>query len=113
MAVGHKTGGRQRGTRNKASIEKEQKIAESGLTPLDYMLGILRDTKATYDMRIEAAKSAAPYVHPKLAALTVAGQIDSKVEMTVEEREAAERRRVEEAQAIIDRAFGATTVETV
>ena len=43
----------------------------------------------------------------------MAGQIDSKVEMTVEEREAAERRRVEEAQAIIDRAFGATTVETV
>src|SRR6478609_9021142 len=71
MAVGHKTGGRQRGTRNKASIEKEQKIAESGLTPLDYMLGVLRDTKATYEMRIEPAKSAAPYVHPKLAALTL------------------------------------------
>ena len=43
----------------------------------------------------------------------MAGQIDSKVEMTVEEKAAAEQRKIAEAQAIIDRAFGATTVETV
>ena len=67
MAVGRKTGGRRPGSRNRVSIEKEQKIAESGLTPLDYMLGILRDTKATYDMRIEAAKSAAPYCASEVA----------------------------------------------
>ena len=38
-----KTGGRQKGTRNKLTAQREAEIAASGLTPLDYMLRILRD----------------------------------------------------------------------
>jgi hypothetical protein len=33
------------------------------------MLSILRDEAAPADLRFEAAKAAAPYVHPKLAAI--------------------------------------------
>jgi hypothetical protein len=33
------------------------------------MLSILRDEKAPTDLRFEAAKAAAPYVHPRLAAI--------------------------------------------
>ncbi|WP_018900409.1 hypothetical protein [Rhizobium sp. 2MFCol3.1] len=67
MAAGKKTGGRIKGTPNKASAERQKKIIQSGLTPLDFMLSILRDeTKPTED-RFEAAKAAAPYVHPKLS----------------------------------------------
>lgn len=72
-----KTGGRRKGVRNKASVEREKAVAESGLTPLDFMLNIMRGSPpegagpaeqiAFSTLRFEAAKAAAPYVHPKLA----------------------------------------------
>lgn len=67
MARGVKTGGRTKGTPNKATAAKEALIAASGLTPLEYMLSVLRDAKADDAARMEAAKSAAPYCHPKRA----------------------------------------------
>ncbi len=62
-----KVGGRQKGTPNKATAAKQAAIAASGLTPLDFMLNVLRDEKQDYEKRMDAAKSAAPYVHPKRA----------------------------------------------
>lgn len=59
--------GRKAGAPNKATAERQRAVEESGLTPLDYMLGIMRDEAKPDDMRFEAAKAAAPYVHPKLA----------------------------------------------
>lgn len=59
--------GRRAGSPNKATAERQRAIEESGLTPLDYMLGIMRDEAMTPESRFEAAKAAAPYVHPKLA----------------------------------------------
>lgn len=76
MAAGKKTGGRTKGTPNKASVERAAKIAASGLTPLDYMLAILRDEDAPDERRDDMAKAAAPYVHPKLAAVDHRGKID-------------------------------------
>jgi hypothetical protein len=40
---GERRGGRAKGTPNRASVERQAAIAASGLTPLDYMLAILRD----------------------------------------------------------------------
>lgn len=61
--------GRKRGAPNKATAARQKAVEQSGLTPLDYMLSIMRDeTKPTED-RFEAAKAAAPYVHPKLASV--------------------------------------------
>src|ERR1700741_1854719 len=37
------------------------------LTPLDYMLGVLRNPHTTSPRRDDMAKSAAPYVHPRLS----------------------------------------------
>jgi hypothetical protein len=59
--------GRPKGARNKATAKREAEISASGLTPLDYMLGLLRDASNDPLTRFEAAKAAAPYVHPKLA----------------------------------------------
>lgn len=59
--------GRPKGTPNKATAEREAVIAASGLTPLDYMLGLLRDETQSREVRIDAAKSAAPYCHARLA----------------------------------------------
>lgn len=64
---GKKTGGRQKGTPNKATAARQDEITNSGLTPLDYMLGILRDETTDPKRRDWAAKEAAPYVHPRLA----------------------------------------------
>jgi hypothetical protein len=61
-----KSGGRVAGTKNKQLLEKEKAIAASGLTPLDYMLGLLRDEAQDQEVRLDAAKSAAPYCHARL-----------------------------------------------
>lgn len=58
---------------NKATAKKAAEIAASGLTPLDYMLNILRNEKEAPARRDEMAKAAAPYVHPKLAAVEHSG----------------------------------------
>jgi hypothetical protein len=36
-------GGRTKGTPNRASAAKAAEIAASGLTPLDYMVGVMRE----------------------------------------------------------------------
>ena len=74
MANGKKTGGRRKGTPNRATAARAEEIAKSGLTPLDFMLQKMRDLKAEDAVRLDAAKSAAPYVHPRLAAIEHTGK---------------------------------------
>src|SRR5205085_6055105 len=66
---GERRGGRKHGTPNKATAARQAEVAASGITPLEYMLKVLRDENADPHQRFEAAKSAAPYVHPKLASI--------------------------------------------
>ncbi len=74
MAIGKKTGGGSRkGIPNKATAKREAEIANSGLTPLDYMLGVLRDSRSDKEDKHWAAQNAAPYVHPKLATVQLGG----------------------------------------
>ena len=64
--------GRPYGSRNKATEKQKaeiDKIAASGLTPLEYMLSVMRDEQADTATRLDAAVKAAPYVHPKLATI--------------------------------------------
>jgi hypothetical protein len=85
MAKSRKTGGRKKGVPNRATASKAAAIAESGQIPLDYMLAVMRDEKAPAERRDEMAKAAAPYVHPKLAAVEHSGNVT----MTHEDRLAA------------------------
>lgn len=64
-----RTGGRQKGTPNKVTLERESIIAASGLTPLEWMLSVLRDIEQPIDRRDDMAKAAAPYVHPRLSSV--------------------------------------------
>jgi hypothetical protein len=73
MAAGVKTGGRVKGTPNKATAHRQAKIQAEGITPLDYMLKTLRDEGRDHEERMQAATAAAPYVHPKLATTTLKG----------------------------------------
>jgi|HubBroStandDraft_6_1064221.scaffolds.fasta_scaffold1961456_1 hypothetical protein len=69
MARGRKTGGRQKGTRNRATKEARAAAAATGVLPLDYMLAVMRDTAADHKRRDAMAMAAAPYLHVKLSAL--------------------------------------------
>ena len=60
--------GRPKRSKNRRTVETALRAAAEGLTPLEYLLTVLRDESADPSARFEAAKAAAPYVHPRLAA---------------------------------------------
>jgi hypothetical protein len=83
MAHGHKTGGRQKGTPNKAKARLDATLAEATgwvtaglspseiatMTPLQVMLHAMRFEVESGQLRSAAliAEKAAPYIHAKLA----------------------------------------------
>src|SRR4051812_2575062 len=79
MAKYMRTGGRQVGTKNRATIEREARAKagiaaalEGGMMPLDVILLVMRDPAAAVTERqYEAACAAAPFLHPKLSSTTV------------------------------------------
>ena len=63
--------GRKPGTLNRFNRELLDRAIEGGQLPLDYMLEIMRDQSLDTRLRMDAAKTAAPYVHQKLSAISV------------------------------------------
>ena len=59
MALGRKTGGRQKGARNRATAEARTAAEAAGVLPLDYMLSVMRDAKAEPKRRDAMAMAAA------------------------------------------------------
>jgi hypothetical protein len=74
---GERRGGRWKGTPNKKTREFRESVAASGLTPLEWMLSVLRDETQPPERRDEMAKAAAPFVHPRLATTKVQGDRDA------------------------------------
>lgn len=79
--------GRKAGSPNKATAERQAEVEASGLTPLDFMLAMLRDEDAGMANRMWAAEKAAPYVHAKLASVEHKGDLNVTTR-TKEERDA-------------------------
>jgi hypothetical protein len=110
MAFGTKTGGRKKGTRNKATQEMLAKVAATGMTPHEIMIDNMRhayakalEVEASITSKLvegvdpadafevvftevnkavgyrqiaqECAKDAAPYSHPRLAAIAHSGEV--------------------------------------
>ena len=80
MALGRKTGGRKKGSLNKRTLERMaiererlELIKVEGITPLEYMLEVMRDPKAPVYRRDEMAKAAAQYMHPRLNSVEIGG----------------------------------------
>lgn len=71
MAQGRKTGGRRKGSLNRTTKEQREAVAQSGETPLDFMLRVMRDENAPQARRDAMAIAAAPYVHARLASTSV------------------------------------------
>ena len=62
--------GRPRGAKNRRTqmLEEGNRLAsKGGLSPLEHLLLVMRDERRPFRQRIEAAKAAAPYCHPKLS----------------------------------------------
>ncbi len=59
--------GRKKGGANRINDEARKKALEDGLSPLEYLLGVMRDIRQDDARRLDAAKAAAPYVHARLA----------------------------------------------
>lgn len=74
--------GRKKGSATARTREIAERAYGDGVTPLEYMLAVMRAESEHEDPRIqagrealrfEAAKAAAPYIHPRLAAVEVTG----------------------------------------
>lgn len=66
--------GRKPGSPNKKTAALQQAVTESGLTPLDYMLSVLRNEAGEPRERLNAANMAAPYIHAKLSSVELSGR---------------------------------------
>ena len=71
--------GRKRGTPNRATAARQKAVEASGLTPLEHLLAVMRDECQPVEVRLNAAKAAAPFVHPKLATGEIHGDLETVV----------------------------------
>ena len=66
---GERRGGRQPGTPNQktalVSAAFDAATSNPDLSPLDFLLGVMRDASLPPDWRMKAAQAALPYVHVK------------------------------------------------
>jgi hypothetical protein len=67
--------GRPKGAATKKTREIADAAIQSGESPLDFLLRIMR-TSTDPARQLEAAKAAAPYVHPRLATVDVGNKND-------------------------------------
>lgn len=81
--------GRPKGAPNKASAERAAAVAESGQTPVDFMLEVMRDRSKEHAVRLDAAKAVAPYIHPKLANIEHTGKGGGAININITQEDAA------------------------
>lgn len=106
---GERRGGRKKGVPNKASAARQAEVKASGSTPLEVILRRMRyhEARATAAIKRgdkdiaerhlkeadDAARAAAPYVHPKLQAIQHSGKPGEPIEVqqTLSRNEMARR----------------------
>jgi hypothetical protein len=74
-------GGRRPGAGRKAGVPNKRTLALRALaegqpregSPLEFLTSVYRNEALPIDLRIDVAGKAAPYVHPRLTAVTVGG----------------------------------------
>jgi hypothetical protein len=77
--AGRKKGGKS--AKTELRLTKSVEILISGeLTPLDFIVAVMRNEDVDLATRFDAAKAAAPYVHPKLAAVAHSGPNGGPIE---------------------------------
>ena len=67
-----KTGGRQKGAKNKATLARERALSDlvvDAKDPVSFFSSIMRDESAPFEKREAAADRLLPYYHPKLSSI--------------------------------------------
>lgn len=77
---GTKSGGRKKGSPNKKTRVIADIIAQNGKTPAEFLQDVYLDEKNPLNLRIDAAKAAAPYVHSKLQSIEMSNPDGSMAE---------------------------------
>lgn len=80
--------GRKPGSITRKTREIAEAALKDGMTPLEFMLNRMRDETAPMADRQDMAKSAAPFIHPKLSS------IEASIDATFEERVSEVRRSI-------------------
>jgi hypothetical protein len=104
--------GRKKGARNKRTLAlaaASESAILSGLTPLDYLLGIVRDPNKDERLRFDAARAAAPFMHPRLQTM------DNRTTLTMADdpKKTAAEHRAELAQMLADMGFSEEIVNAI
>jgi hypothetical protein len=82
MKGGQREGaGRPKGALSQRNSEVAAECIAEGISPLEFMLKVMRNPRAPSEKRFEAAKMAAPYCHPRLSTQS----IELRKEPTVED----------------------------
>jgi hypothetical protein len=96
MAVGRKTGGRQKGTPNKATVEIIDKLAAAGCDPILGMARLAMDESNNPELRGRMFAELAQYVAPKRKAVEHSGNDGSPQALTISWVDRPERQTREE-----------------
>lgn len=72
MAQGHKTGGRKAGTPNRKTQEISELLASLGHNPVEAMVRLATNPKASLELQGRMNAELAQYVYPKRKAIEVA-----------------------------------------
>jgi len=66
--------GRKPGSAARKTRELADQGAAASLSPLEYMLAVMRDEEADRAARMDAAKAAAPFMHARLSPMAMEGR---------------------------------------
>lgn len=67
--------GRKKGAPNIRTQATQAAVEGSGITPLEYMLQVMRDPSTEPKDKLNAAVAAAPYVHAKLSSVEMTANV--------------------------------------
>jgi hypothetical protein len=73
--------GRKKGSCTAKTREIADAAISAGITPLEFMLEVMRDSEADPKDRMDAAKSCAPYIHPRLTSVQMDGDVNVSGEL--------------------------------
>lgn len=82
-----KGAGRKKGAASAKTRKIADKAADEGLTPLEYLLGVMRNEETPAPVRLDAAKAAAPFIHPRLSAVAMSAEVTLSHETALDDLE--------------------------
>jgi hypothetical protein len=85
QTIGQKRKGRPPGTLNKRTQAIADAVAATGLTPLEVIIEAMNMARNAGEMKDAAtyANMAAPYIHPRLSAVTATTQMQGSMQITL------------------------------